>query len=160
MTTGKKLTIALAIAIPLLVVGTGLAMAASEAPDLSIGKTEAAPAFALAQVATSPAVSSTCGDCTGQCDGDELCDGECTGLNSCGGSCYGSGTCTGSGTCVGFNEQCVGAGRCGGATSNGTSRGCGQRVNASAGTGTACPSCDVVGLDQYPTYSPKYSANV
>jgi len=160
MTTGKKLTIALAIAIPLLVVGGGLAMAASEAPDVSIGKPEAAPAFALAQVATSAAVSATCGNCTGQCDGDELCDGDCTGLNPCGGSCYGSGTCAGNGTCAGINQQCVGAGRCGGVPSNGTSRGCGQRLNASAGTGTACPSCDVVGLDQYPTYSPKYSANV
>jgi len=149
MTAGKKLTIALAIAIPLLVVGGGLAMAASDAPDFAIGEKEAAPALAVAQLSTAVAVASACDNCTGPCNGEALCGGDCSqpGAGECGGNCAGK------------TQQCVGSGNCGG-NSNGTNRGCGMRLNAAAGIGTACPSCDVVGLNEYPTYSPKYSANV
>ena len=129
MTVGKKLTIALAVAIPLLILGSGLAMAAGGEPNLTTGDRYAAPAYAVTPIATAATVATACDGCTGPCQGN--------GSGLCSGS--GDGNCPGSGSCIG---QCSGIGTCAGNCGNaalqaagclGRAYGCGQRLGAQSG---------------------------
>lgn len=146
MKLGKKLTIALAIALPLLILGSGLALAAGDEPNLTTGDKYAAPAYEVAPISTASVVTS-CDGCTGTCQGNGsgLCAGNCNGEcdQDCDGDCAISGSCTG---------ECSGGANCGGALAQPEGRscrggGCGQRLGAVSDSTTACPSCDVVGLN-------------
>ena len=156
MTGGKKLTIALAIAIPVLILGGGLALAAGDAPDLKIGD-KAAPSSAVAPVSTVTAISAPY----------DYCDGDCTSIGDCSGLCDGDcdGPCAEAGlVCPNTNAQCAGggAGNCGGTTAQTRSgcggSACGQLAADVEVVGPACSSCDVAGLNEYPVNSPKYKA--
>ena len=116
MTRNKKLTIALAITLPVLILGSGI-VAATSTPDLVIPDTSAASdkTFTLAPVSsTNTNAASACDDCTGNCNGGGLCDGDCAGNGDCDGICDGSGdcagTCNGTGICDG---DCTSEGECG-----------------------------------------------
>jgi len=139
MTVGKKLTIALALAIPLLILGSGLAMAAADEPNLTTGQNYAAPAYAVTPISTDSTVATACDGCTGPCQGNG--SGECD--QDCDGDCAGSGSCIG---------QCNGTGNCGNAAlqtagCSGRGSGCAQRLGARSDSTPACGSCDVVGLN-------------
>ncbi len=150
MTTGKKLTIALVLAIPLLILGSGLAMAAGDEPNLTTGEKYTAPVYAVAPLSTATATAPAWGGCAGACqNGDgELCAGNCNG--ECDQDC--DGDCAVSGSCIG---QCSGGANCSGAPAGRAGRGCGQRLGALSGSTPACSSCDVVGLNEYPANSPR-----
>ncbi len=147
MTVGKKLTIALALAIPLLILGSGLAMAAGDEPNLTIGEKYTAPAYAVAPVSTAAITAPAWGGCAGPCQNSDgkLCAGNCNG--ECDQDC--DGDCAVSGSCIG---QCSGGANCGGALAQPEGRscrggGCGQRLGALSDSTPACTSCDVAGLN-------------
>lgn len=138
MTGTKRLTIALAIALPLLVVGGGLAVAANGASE-PVATAPAAPSLALAPVSTGGVDNSACDGCAGQCG--PYANGVAGG--------YLNGDCAGAGDCTG---DCMRA-------TNGNRAGCGRWATASSAVPGGCSSCDVVGLNKYPTNSPKATAN-
>jgi len=149
MTAGKKLTIVLAIAIPLLTLGGGLVLAAGDETDVVPGSVYADAAYAATPISAVTNVAYDCDECPGLCQGNgEPCDGECTGAGDCDGQCAGSGACPrfaqgNEGYCGGncYSEQTAGAGRS-------YRGGCGGRWTATeSGSAPACPSCDVVGLN-------------
>lgn len=150
MTGGKKLTIALAVAIPLLILGSGIALAAGDEPNLTFGERSAAPAYAVAPVSTATTTAPACEGCTGPCQGNAgLCSGNCNGEcdQDCTGVC--DGDCAASGDCYG---QRSGAGNCGNTIEQAAVRschgsGCGQRLAVQSDSTPACTSCDVVGLN-------------
>ena len=126
MARGKKLTIALAIAIPLLALGGGLAMASTDAAGIPAEEQSYSPTEGTVVSYGSSAAQYGCGDCAGECGayGNGLCDrvrdGDCTGncadcpvAGQCAGyrDCIRSGDCAGSAPCDG-SGQCVGAGQC------------------------------------------------
>jgi hypothetical protein len=175
VTGTKRLTIALAIAIPLLVVGGGLAMAASGANESTVAL-PATPSLAVAPVSTGAIDDAACDGCDGQCGryvnggarGD--CSGDCTGAGTgeCTGDC--AGTCNGVCTqecdgecdseCSGDCGQCVAecTGDCLG-TSKAARGGCGRSAGSSSANSGGCSSCDVVGLNEYPANSPQATTN-
>ncbi len=132
MVGGKKLTIALAITIPLLALGGGLAMASSEASASPAEDQPYSPDDGLVVAYSSSAAQYGCGDCAGECgrygEGpcDGTCDGDCTG--NCAdypgdGECLDAGQCAGNGDCIRSGDceratdcdisgQCIGAGQC------------------------------------------------
>lgn len=148
MAHGKKIAIALAIAIPLLVLGAGLALADISPTQPAAGGQQSVVVPTLVQVASQGVALEACDGCTGPCNGGT----ECTGV--CAGECprLSDGACIG-GCAGGDSGQCYGSGSCAGAKV--ASRGCGMR-GAAGNSGSACTSCDVVGLNEYPINSPRY----
>jgi len=146
MTAGKKLTIALAIAIPLLILGCGLALAAGGDTEVVPANVYANAAYATTPISTVTNVAYDCDDCPGLCQGNgELCDGDCAGAANCDGQCAGSGACprfaNGKGGLCGGNCSSAPAG------ARSYRGGCGGRLAAQPASASACPSCDVVGLN-------------
>ena len=139
MTGGKKLFVALAVAIPVLAIGGGVAMANPGALTDSPGNTIQLSGEALVPLTSENAAQygfricdGACGDCDQECDG--ICDGDCngncadcpgagecngagncTGERSGPGNCAGSGDCLGAGNCAGSGD-CVAAGNCAGSS--------------------------------------------
>jgi hypothetical protein len=162
MTRTKRLTIALAIALPLLVVGGGLAVAATGAAESEVAA-PSAPSLALAPVSTGTLGDTVSDGCAGQCGScvNGTARGDCTG--DCSGVCTDEceGECAIDGECTGDCGQCVvdRAGDCSGAREIARS-GCGRQAADSPSAGYGCGSCDVVGLDEYPANSPKAPTSV
>lgn len=169
MTRGKHLTIALAIALPLLVVGGGLAMAANDTPDLAATQGVSAPSLSVVQLSTSVTSPLACDGCEGA--GDEDCTGTCTGNpgEDCTGVCPNgngeNGVCPNNagGSCTGDCEQSINQGTtvcpgtCGGIAGTQGGR-CGRSIAAPASDDAPwCTSCDSVGFNEYPPNSPKYT---
>ena len=158
MTKGIKFSIALAITVPLLIVGSGMALAAGDGSPVDIRDSSTTSPYAASPLSTgiTAADDDICpglcqgngaGLCDGECDGD--CDGDCNG--ACDGEC--DGDCLGTGSCGG---QRLGSGACGNgcgiAVAQPSGRayrgsGCGQRVASQQNSVPACTSCDVAGLN-------------
>lgn len=149
MAGGRKITIALAIVIPLLVVGSGLVLAAGDTPAI-IGGNVQAPGYEVAPLSAGYG----CGDCTGydcgayggncngqcerDCDGD--CDEDCPNSGLCPGSadcnaaaglCLNAGECDDSSDCY-DSGRCSGSSGCAGSASTRTSGGCTGRCGRTA----------------------------
>ena len=119
MTRNKKLTIAMAIVLPVVVLGSGI-VAATSTPELVVPDTSSDATYAVASVSSgsTTTASSPCDDCTGDCSGSGACDGDCEGKvnGTCDGDCNGSGDCDGSGNCAGTgicDGDCTAEGECG-----------------------------------------------
>jgi hypothetical protein len=142
MTTGKKAAIALAVAVPLLVLGAGIALAADDIPGLKSGDGATLPSFGAsnnAEVASAPADCDGCiGNCTsgtGECDGSGGCasgTGQCKGSGDC---ASGTGECDGSGGCISGSGVCDGPGSCGGG------RNCSSAAAATTPGSGGCGGC-------------------
>ncbi len=165
MTRGRKLIMALAIALPLTFAGASIAVAAAATPDVSAGDEVAIAPLAVLPLATGTSVPAACEGCLGNCATAEECEGLCERVcqELCTAECPGGGP----GNCrVAGETGCArlnGSGGCGVFQTGNTatrSYGCGQRVRVQASTAPACASCDVVGLNEYPVNSPKYNASV
>jgi len=125
MTRNKKLTIALAIVLPVVVLGSGI-VAATSTPELVIPDTSSDATYTVGTVSTDADATSAspCDDCTGDCSGNGVCDGdcdgECAGNGDCDGICDGDGDCRGNGVCDGDCTSkvecgylgCTGSGDC------------------------------------------------
>ncbi len=99
MISGKKLAIAFAVALPLVVLGAGIAMAADEIPGLKAGDGATAPSFSATNVAEVSSPVSVNDDCTGPCtSGTGECDRS--------GDCDGPGDCVSSSTCTSDSAGC------------------------------------------------------
>lgn len=130
MTTGKKLAIALAVALPLIVLGAGMAMAADSIPGLKTGDGATLPSFGASNNVEVTSPPADCDGCTGNCKSGT---GECSGSGDCisgGGVCDGSSNSGGGWNCcrnAANSDGC--AGNCSGAAapttpSNGVCAGC------------------------------------
>jgi len=154
MTRGVKLSIALAITVPLLIVGSSMAFAAGDGPTAEVRDSSTVSSYAAPPVST--VIDSGDNDvCPGLCQGNGpvLCEGGCDA--DCGGACDREcgGACLGPNSCDG---QCLGSNVCGSGCDNavaqpaGSARlgsGCGRRLRALQTSTAACTSCDVVGLN-------------
>ncbi len=168
MTQGKHLTIALAIALPLLAVGGGLALASSDTSVTGAGLANTPNFVQVAEVSPSDITTTSpqaCGGCLGY---GNSCIGTCTGNpgEDCTGACPNGengvcpngagGTCTGGCTNVTDDDATICPGTCSGSAGYQGGR-CGRGVATFEGDAPWCSSCDVVGLNQYPTNSPRYT---
>ena len=123
MTKGKKFTIALAVALPMLVLGAGMAMA-DNVPGLNTGDGAIPNSFQASNVAEVSLPLSAGEDCTGICaSGTGECDGS--------GVCNGSGNCDGSGNCVSGSV-------CDSSSNSAIGRNCGRSVASTSGCAGIC----------------------
>ena len=111
MTSRKKLAIALAVALPLVVLGAGIAIAADEIPGLKAGDGATASSFATTNVAQVSSPVSVNDDCTGPCTrGTGGCDG--SGICVSGAVCDSSGVCVSGAVCYGSGVRTPGSEVC------------------------------------------------
>jgi hypothetical protein len=142
MTFGKKIVVAFAIVLPLVLVGSGIAMAAGGIPGLTQGAKDSAAPYQVSPLSERGPGYCNYGDCPGPCDDGEF-DGECPRLTAGASNFPAWGRCGGRGAAKSISSSCIGAA-------------CWQASEPTQDPGAVCASCDVAGLNEYPPNSPKY----
>lgn len=107
MTTARKLAVALTIALSLVALGSGFAMAANDTADTPAGNVSDAPAYEFEATSTTPGNVSADTDFPGCCnqaragDCERVCDRECLAQCIDAGECINNGECMNASRCVG-----------------------------------------------------------
>lgn len=163
-----KIAIALAVAIPLVLVGGGLLGAADQFGCCRNSDGSALPQLNSERYSVRTLVASACGDCAGdcfvegrECERNDRCAAQC--INACTSNCIEENCGSNCGNV--FPTQRTGClVRCGTIPDD-------EQVSASDGEPTwwsngatidysdagVCVSCDVAGLNEYPPNSPHYT---
>ncbi len=169
MTKSTKIAIALAVAIPLVLVGGGFVVAGEQFGCCRDGDGSLLPQFNTQRDRVSTLLPDVCDDCTGDCSvqsrecaKQSLCAAQC--VSACNSDCVNEEKCgSGCGRAVG-NQAGACFAQCGKeateqqvSSSEGETSWWGNDATIDFSDRGSCDSCDVAGLNEYPPTSPHYT---